>query len=101
MVDVTAAAPGSGLALGDAVEGEVTVGAHPGLLAPRAALITDEAGSHVFVVRAGKAREVAVTPGLEQGDEVEVAGALQAGERVAVEGAYQLQDAMAVRTAPR
>jgi RND family efflux transporter MFP subunit len=101
LVDVTAAAPGAGLALGDAVEGEVTVGAHPGLLAPRAALITDEAGSHVFVVRAGKAHEVAVTPGLDEGDQTEVAGAIRAGELVAVEGAYQLQDGMAVRTAPR
>lgn len=98
LVTVTAPAQGAGLPLGAAVEGRITVGGHPGLVVPGAAVVYDEAGAHVFAVRAGKAREVKVTPGDAQGSDVEVSGALKAGEAVAVEGAYQLQDGLAVRT---
>ena len=101
LVSVTAPALSAGLALGAAVEGRITVASHPGLLVPRRAVVFDEAGAHLFVVRGGKAHLVAVTPGAEQGDDLEVAGAFAAGEPVAVEGAYQLQDGLAVRTAAR
>lgn len=100
MFDVTARA-GAGLALGEAVRGEVAVASHPGLLAPRAAVVFDEAGAHVFVVSAGKAWQVAVKAGAEQGDEIEVSGAVKAGDQLVVQGAYQLQDGMAVRVANR
>ena len=100
MIDVTARA-GAGLPLGEPVHGEITVASHPGLLAPRAAVVFDEQGAHVFVVSAGKARQVAVKAGAEQGNEIEVSGAVKAGDQVAVQGAYQLQDGMAVRVAHR
>jgi RND family efflux transporter MFP subunit len=101
LISVTAPAQAGGFALGSAVQGRIVVASHPGLLAPRAAIVFDENGSHLFVVRAGKAHQVAVTPGAEQGDDVEVAGAFKAGDVVAVDGAYQLQDGLAVRTARR
>jgi len=101
LVTVTAPALGAGLPLGAAVEGVVTVASHAGLLVPSAAVVYDEAGAHLFVVRGRKARQVAVTPGKTQGDDLEVAGQLAAGEMVAVQGAYQLQDGLAVRIRPR
>jgi len=98
MITVAARA-GASLPLGEAVRGEITVASHSGLLAPRAALVFDEQGTHVFVVGAGRARQVAVKAGAEQGDQIEVSGALKAGDQLAVQGAYQLQDGMAVRVA--
>jgi membrane fusion protein, multidrug efflux system len=93
---VTAAA---GLPLGEAVRGQIVVASHPGLLVPRAAVVFDEQGSHVFVVARGKARLVAVQAGAEEGDDIAVAGGVKAGDPVAVQGAYQLEDGMAVRIA--
>ena len=98
MINVTAHA-GAGLPLGEAVRGEITIASHPGLLAPRAAVVFDEQGAHVFVVSAGKARQVPVKAGAEQGDEIEVSGVVKAGDQLAVQGAYQLQDGMTVRVA--
>jgi len=99
LVNVTAPAGALGLPLGAAVTGEIIVASHPGLLVPHAAVVFDEDGAHIFVVRVGKARQVAVTTGPEQGDDIEVIGALKAGDAVAVQGAYQIQDGQAVRTA--
>jgi RND family efflux transporter MFP subunit len=96
-LDAIAPLRGVALPIGAAVQGEVVTGSHPGLVAPRAAVVFDETGPHVFVVAAGKARRVFVTLGLDHGDQVEVAGKLPAGAEVAVEGAYGLQDGMAVK----
>ncbi len=101
LVTVTVPVPGAAPALGAAVVGVITVASHTGLVVPAAAVVYDEAGAHLFVVRRGKARQVAVTPGETQGDDLEVAGALTAGEAVAVQSAYQLQDGLAVRIRPR
>ena len=99
LVNVTALAGSLGLPLGAAVSGQVIVASHPGLLVPRAAVVFDEDGAHLFVIKAGKARQVVVTTGPEQGGDIEVIGALKAGDAVAVQGAYQIQDGLAVRTA--
>jgi membrane fusion protein, multidrug efflux system len=72
-----------------------------GQVAPRAAVVFDETGPHVFVVAAGKAQRVFVTLGLDHGDEVEVRGKLPPGAQVAVEGAYELQDGMPVKVRGR
>jgi RND family efflux transporter MFP subunit len=87
--------------IGSAVEAEVTTGAHKGLAAPRAAVVFDETGAHVFVIAGGKARRVFVTVGHDFGDEIEVRGPLNAGQAVAVQGAYELQDGMAVKVSGR
>jgi RND family efflux transporter MFP subunit len=101
LVTVTAPSPDAGLPLGAAVQGEITVASHPGLLVPRAAVVFDESGAHVFAIQGAKAHQVAVTTGADQGADVEVIGALRAGEAVAVAGAYQLQDGARVRTSSR
>ncbi|HZK99933.1 MAG TPA: efflux RND transporter periplasmic adaptor subunit [Caulobacteraceae bacterium] len=98
LVRVTAPAPSADLALGAAVEGQIAVASHPGLLAPHQAVVYDETGAHVFTLHGGKAHEVSVKTGAQQGDDIEVTGALFAGELVVVQGAYQVQEGLAVRT---
>jgi RND family efflux transporter MFP subunit len=85
--------------IGSAVEAEVATGEHPGLTVPRAAVVFDETGSHVFVISGGKARRVFVTTLRAYDDRIEVRGPLAAVATVAVQGAYELQDGMAVRLA--
>ncbi|HEX7759464.1 MAG TPA: efflux RND transporter periplasmic adaptor subunit, partial [Caulobacteraceae bacterium] len=99
MINAAAPLTGAGLPLGEAVRGQIVVSSRPGLLVPRAAVAFDEEGAHVFVVKGGKAKLVAVKTGPEDGDDIAVTGALKAGDAVAVQGAYQLEDGMAVRTA--
>jgi hypothetical protein len=81
------------------VQADVVTGAHQGLAVPRAAVVFDETGDHVFVVEGGKARRVFVTVGHDYGDQVEVKGSIAAGQAVAVQGAYELEDGMAVKVA--
>jgi RND family efflux transporter MFP subunit len=99
LIPAAAPAQNQGLALGAAVRGEITTATLQGLTVPTASVVYDEKGAHVFVVRGGKAHEVEVTVGPEQGDQVMVTGQLGARDQVAVTGAYQLEDGMAVRTA--
>lgn len=95
-IDAIAPLNGPGLPIGSPVEGEVTVGAHAGLVAPRASVVFDETGPHVFLVSGGKAKRAFVGVGLDSGDDIEVKG-VPGGALVAVEGAYELQDGMAVK----
>ena len=90
---------GAALPIGAGVEADVVTGSHLGLTVPRAAVVFDETGDHVFVVAGGKARRVFVTVGRDYGDATEIKGPLAAGELVAVQGAYELQDGMAVKVA--
>jgi hypothetical protein len=99
LIPAAAPAPGTNVALGAAVRGEVTTATVQGLTVPAASVVYDENGAHVFVVRSGKAHQVAVTVGPEQGDQIMVSGQLSANDQVAVSGAYQLEDGMAVRIA--
>ena len=98
-IDAFAPVGSASAPIGSAVEAEVATGAHPGLAVPRAAVVFDETGAHVFVISGGKARRVFVTPGRDYGDTIEVRGALAPGATVAVQGAYELQDGMAVKVA--
>jgi len=88
---------GVSLPIGAPVVGEVVTGVHAGAVVPRAAVVFDETGPHVFTVAGGKAHRIFVKTGLDHGSDIEVAGALPAGAQVAVEGAYELQDGMAVK----
>lgn len=95
---ISASAPApAALPIGAAVKAEVVTGEHQGLLVPRASVVFDETGAHVFTIAASKAHRVFVTVGGDHGDAIEVSGALAPGAMVAVEGAYELQDGMAVR----
>ncbi|HEV2364142.1 MAG TPA: efflux RND transporter periplasmic adaptor subunit [Caulobacteraceae bacterium] len=98
LITVTAPVSDAGLTLGDAVKGTIVTGSSQGLTVPRAAVVYDENGAHLFVDRGGKASLVPVQTGAEAGDAVAVTGALRAGDPVIVQGAYQVQDGMAVRT---
>ena len=97
LIAVSAPAQSAGLPLGASVRGEIAVATSRGLTVPRASVVYDEDGAHVFVVKAGKARQVAVATGPESGDQIAVTGELHAGDPVVVAGAYQLQDGLAVR----
>lgn len=98
-VDAFAPLGSASAPIGSAVEADVATGAHRGLAVPRAAVVFDETGSHVFVISGGKGRRVFVTTGRDYGDSIEVSGAIAAGATVAVQGAYELQDGMAVKVA--
>lgn len=88
---------GASLPIGAAVKGDVVTGTHVGATVPRAAVVFDETGPHVFTVAGGKAHRIFVKPGLTRDDDIEVAGPIPAGAQVAVEGAQELQDGMAVK----
>jgi membrane fusion protein (multidrug efflux system) len=96
-IDAIAPLNGATLPIGAAVEGDVVTASHTGLVVPRAAVVFDETGPHVFLVAGGKAQRVFVSLGLNHGEDVEIAGKLAAGSQVAVEGAYELQDGMPVK----
>jgi Fe2+ transport system protein FeoA len=96
-IDAIASLNGAPLAIGAGVQGDVVTGVHTGLVAPRAAVVFDETGPHLFTISGGKAHRIFVTVGLDHGDEIEVRGAIAPGAAIAVEGAYELQDGMAVK----
>jgi RND family efflux transporter MFP subunit len=98
-IDAAASLRGASWPIGAGVEADVVVGAHQGLTVPRRAVVFDETGTHLFVVRGGRAARVFVTVGRDYGDGIEVKGPIAAGQEVAVEGAYELQDGMAVKVA--
>lgn len=95
--DAIAPLNGAALPIGSAVQGDIVTGVHGGLVVPRAAVVFDETGTHVFTLAQGKAHRVFVKVGADQGDQVEVSGPIAAGAVVAVQGAYELQDGMAVK----
>ena len=100
-VQVIAPVAAGALPVGEAVQADILAGAHAGLVVPRAAVVFDETGAHVFTVMGDKAHRVFVRPGAEHGADIEVQGPLAQGATVAVQGAYELQDGMSVRTAAR
>jgi RND family efflux transporter MFP subunit len=97
MIDAVAPVGGA-WPIGTAVKGEVVTGVHDGLTVPRASVVFDETGEHVFRVAGGKAGRVDVSVVRGVGETYEVKGPLNAGDTVAVEGAFQLEDGMSVRT---
>jgi RND family efflux transporter MFP subunit len=100
---IDAAAPvGAELPVGASVQAQIVTGSHPGLLVPRASVVFDETGPHVFTIAGGKAHRVFVQVGADQGeDEIEIRGKIAPGTAVAVQGAYELEDGMSVRTGTR
>jgi len=97
MIDAVAPVGGA-WPIGAAVKGEVVTGVHDGLTVPRAAVVFDETGEHVFRVAGGKAGRVDVSVVRGVGETYEVKGPLNARDTVAVDGAFQLEDGMSVRT---
>lgn len=85
------------LALGSRMVGSIELHRHNALLVPRSAVLDDEAGSYVFVVRDGKAYRKPVDKGIAQGSDIEISGEIKAGDRIVATGNYELSDGMSVR----
>ncbi len=98
-IHVVAPVPATAFPISAAVQADITVGTHKGLVAPRAAVVFDETGTHLFTISGGKAHRVFVKVAADRGQDLEVSGPISAGQMVAVQGAYELQDGMSVRTA--
>ena len=80
----------------DAGEESAAAG-QPMVVAPKASVLQDADGSHVFVVVDGRVRRTAVELGADVGDDVEIRSGLSGGERVAVTGVAGLEDGRRVR----
>lgn len=96
-----AAGAGAVLAPGTAVNGDIILKRVHGPAVPRSAVLKDDAGSYVFVVRGGFAHRINVTTGPDDGKQVAVTRGIKPGERVVTLGNYELEDGMAVREQPR
>jgi membrane fusion protein (multidrug efflux system) len=96
-------APGAARVLvpGSKVRATIATGQQQGWVLPRQAVLSDEQGSYVFQVAAGKAHRVAVQQQQESGKQVAVSGPLQPTQPVVVLGNYELQDGMKVREGAR
>jgi len=88
------------LVLGSRILGRIQLASRRALVVPRSAILGDNGHTYVYIVDAGKARRVAVKPGVDEGELIEVTGALKAGDAVVVSGNYELHDGMAVRETP-
>jgi membrane fusion protein (multidrug efflux system) len=92
--------PGSGLLLNSYVKGTFNRVAEGALVAPGAAVASDEDGYCVYTVEDRKAVRRAVEPGLEAGDEIELTGTgLLEGQTVVTTGSHELKDGDEVETA--
>jgi RND family efflux transporter MFP subunit len=92
--------PSAELLTSEAVYAVITVATNTAWLAPRAAVLRDEAGAYLFLIVDGHAKRINVsTPGAENDQEIAVEGPFDAASKVAVSGAYELEDGMAVREA--
>lgn len=86
------------LLLAEAARAVITVATDTSWLAPRAAVLRDEAGAYLFQIVGGHAKRVnVVTPGAESEQEIAVEGSFDPASEIAVLGAYELEDGMAVR----
>ncbi len=85
------------LALGSRMVGSIELHRHNALLVPRSAVLDDEAGSYVFVIRDGKAYRKPVDKGIAQEGGIEISGDIRAGDRVVVSGNYELADGMSIQ----
>jgi len=91
--------PGSGLLLDSYVKGTFDQVAKAALVAPTAAVESDEDGYCVFTVEGKKAVRRGVTPGLEVGGEIEITGTgLAEGQSVVTVGSHELSDGDEVET---
>jgi len=85
------------LLLGSRVRGDILLPAANSWVVPRSAVLNDANGSHIFQVQADKAKRIAVTKGVDDGQRIAVSGELDNRLPVVVLGNYELEDGMAVR----
>ena len=82
---------------GMSVRGEIIFNQYRGPAVPRQAVLKDDQGAYVFVVREGRACRVRVKAGIESQGLVGITGPFRKNDRVVVLGNYELKDGMAVR----
>lgn len=82
---------------GSAVTGEIVLKQSRSVAVPRSAVLRDDKGDYVFIVRAGVAHRADIEAGTDDGTWVAVDKGIQAGDRVVTLGNYELTDGMAVR----
>ncbi len=82
---------------GTRMEGRIALISRRVFAVPRQAVLSDEQGSYIFVVRKGRGRRVNVRTGIEADGLVGIDGPVAAGDRVVVQGNYELREGMAVR----
>jgi RND family efflux transporter MFP subunit len=99
-ITIVSAARAAFLVPGMHVRATVKIGQHLGWAVPRAAILTDAAGTYLFQVLGGKARRVNVTSGEESQGLVAISGAVDPHLPIVVLGNYELQDGMQVREGP-
>jgi RND family efflux transporter MFP subunit len=107
LVDVGANVPlgQSAFIPGTRVSAEIATRSGTYWIVPRAAVLKDDKGAYVFqIAPQNKARRVAVSIRIENGDRYGVDGPLDAAQGLVISGNYELKDGMPVRTsggAPR
>jgi multidrug efflux pump subunit AcrA (membrane-fusion protein) len=87
--------------LGSALRARMRLAEVYGTVVPRSAVLHDDHGAHVFVVKQGRAQRVTVETGIAEGDWIAVTGAIKPGIPVIVRGNYGLTDGMPVRSTGR
>lgn len=104
LVDVLVPASGksaAALLTGANVMAEIAVRVVHGLAVPRSAVLRDDEGAYVFIVKSDVAHRVNVQAGIDDGTWIAVSGDLKAGDRVVTLGNFELTDGMAVRESTR
>ncbi len=86
------------LVLGMTLEGRVDLPPRRGLVVPRSALMTDEQGTYVYIVRKGVAHRRNVAVSLEMDSGALLARGVSPNDQVVVAGNSGLDDGMTVRT---
>jgi RND family efflux transporter MFP subunit len=82
---------------GTRVRGLITLTRIKAFAVPRQAVLRDDQGSYIFVVRDGRAHRINVQTGTASHGLVGIDGPSLQGERVVVMGNYELREGMAVR----
>jgi membrane fusion protein (multidrug efflux system) len=95
--------PGQAVRLmpGTRMEGQITLHSRRVVAVPRQAVLSDEQGSYIFVVRNGRSRRINVKTNIEAQGLIGIEGRFAGNDRVVVTGNYELQDGMAVREQPQ
>jgi RND family efflux transporter MFP subunit len=101
LVDVIVQIPqhsGESLILGSRVMGSIELGSNNALVVPRSAVLKEGSKPYVYTVVDGKAHQVFVQTGIEQGNLIEIThGDLTASDSVVSLGNYELEPGMAVK----
>ncbi len=85
------------LVLGSRVLGYIHLPEHQALMVPRSAVLRNDTGAFVYIVKESKAYKIKVRTGMENKNEIEISGAIKAGDRVVTLGNYELGDGMNIR----